>query len=419
MTTRSMVFLASLSILAWELAAPSRSEAATLRVCATGSASFTSIAKAVTAAATGDIIDLCAGIHTEFGIRIDKAITLRGAGAAATIVQAAPTNSAAGARVLEIDLTSLTRGTVTVRDLTIRNGRAIAAVPPHGGGVLVRGAGTAARASIERCVISGSTASLGGGVAAIGNAVVAVLESQITDNDTAAVPGIDYPSGGGLACVSCQATLIDTTVRGNTAQIGGGIAVFEGDLQLRRSAVHDNLATERGGGLYLYGNVVLINSTVSQNAAPADAGLALILDSAIGGGRSEIVHGTIASNGDTTGTGLVVHAGSIAVANTVISGHGAGDCLLVGSLELQPGVPNLDSDGTCVGFSVSHADAALGPLADNGGPTWTHALLDASAALDVGWNEICRGALAGGEDQRGNRRPPTGGCDLGAFERRN
>lgn len=59
----------------------------------------------------------------------------------------------------------------------------------------------------------------------------------------------------------------------------------------------------------------------------------------------------------------------------------------------------------------------LGPLADNGGPTWTHALLPGSPAIDAGDPALCEAT-----DQRGVARPKNGDgdgnpvCDIGAFE---
>jgi hypothetical protein len=59
----------------------------------------------------------------------------------------------------------------------------------------------------------------------------------------------------------------------------------------------------------------------------------------------------------------------------------------------------------------------LGPLADNGGPTETHALLAGSPAIDAGLNAPCPGT-----DQRGVARPQDGDedgdavCDSGAYE---
>jgi hypothetical protein len=56
-------------------------------------------------------------------------------------------------------------------------------------------------------------------------------------------------------------------------------------------------------------------------------------------------------------------------------------------------------------------DPLLGPLQDNGGPTWTHALLAGSPAIDAG-----DPAGAPSEDQRGVPRPQGPGVDIGAFE---
>ncbi len=77
---------------------------------------------------------------------------------------------------------------------------------------------------------------------------------------------------------------------------------------------------------------------------------------------------------------------------------------------------NLDGDGTCnlapgLGDLVS-TDPRLGPLADNGGPTETHALLAGSPAIDAGSDDCPPPAT----DQRGVARPDGAACDIGAFE---
>jgi hypothetical protein len=66
-------------------------------------------------------------------------------------------------------------------------------------------------------------------------------------------------------------------------------------------------------------------------------------------------------------------------------------------------------DNSC-GFPVG-GDPLLGPLADNGGPTLTHALLPGSPALNTALLPNCPP-----EDQRGVTRPQGAGCDKGAFE---
>lgn len=69
-----------------------------------------------------------------------------------------------------------------------------------------------------------------------------------------------------------------------------------------------------------------------------------------------------------------------------------------------------------VGTAPITGDAHLGPLADNGGPTLTHALLFPSPAVNAGDNAICAAAPVSGIDQRGVVRPVGATCDLGAVE---
>jgi hypothetical protein len=76
---------------------------------------------------------------------------------------------------------------------------------------------------------------------------------------------------------------------------------------------------------------------------------------------------------------------------------------------------NLATDGTCnlvAAGDQANTDPVLGPLADNGGPTRTHALLPGSPAIDAADPGQCPVA-----DQRGIARPQGPSCDVGAFER--
>ena len=57
------------------------------------------------------------------------------------------------------------------------------------------------------------------------------------------------------------------------------------------------------------------------------------------------------------------------------------------------------------------ADPMLGPLADNGGPTWTHMPAVGGPAVDSG-----DPAAAGAMDQRGVTRPQGAGPDSGSVE---
>jgi hypothetical protein len=83
---------------------------------------------------------------------------------------------------------------------------------------------------------------------------------------------------------------------------------------------------------------------------------------------------------------------------------------------IEDGSCNELDDGSPTGFVTGAPN--LGPIQDNGGSTFTHALLDGSPAIDAG---NCRGITA---DQHGFTRPfdiPTiphvdDGCDIGAYE---
>jgi len=70
------------------------------------------------------------------------------------------------------------------------------------------------------------------------------------------------------------------------------------------------------------------------------------------------------------------------------------------------------TDGTCYPVAGDQivGDAMLGPLANNGGPTATHALLPGSPAIDTAENAFCPAT-----DQRGAPRD-DGACDAGSFE---
>jgi hypothetical protein len=67
------------------------------------------------------------------------------------------------------------------------------------------------------------------------------------------------------------------------------------------------------------------------------------------------------------------------------------------------------------GDQTGVADAMLGPLAGNGGPTRTHALLAGSPAIDAGTCTDPDGDTVA-TDQRGVGRPEGSACDTGAFE---
>jgi hypothetical protein len=103
-------------------------------------------------------------------------------------------------------------------------------------------------------------------------------------------------------------------------------------------------------------------------------------------------------------------AATVHVLNTILAENTGGNC---GGAIASFG-NNLDDASSCAFAEpgdLSGLPANLGPLADNGGGTFTHALLPGSPALEAGNDLSCRPT-----DQRGITRPQGLHCDMGAFE---
>lgn len=241
--------------------------------------------------------------------------------------------------------------------------------------------------------------------------------------------GVAFGLGGSIdAALNSTLVVERSTFRNNsTPSYGGAILSLGSTLIVSDSTFVDNRATlqasaigKQGGSLSVY------NSTFSSNSE----GSAVALTGSVlaGGAVADIANSTFvgnhASEGGAIHVGLVLNPEadpSVAtLRNTLLVAAAGGDnCFVspVGSLIDAGG--NLD-DGESCGFthadSRSNADARLGPLADNGGPTFTHALLHGSQAIDAGLD--CSAAPVGNLDQRGIARPQGAACDVGAYEAR-
>ena len=231
----------------------------------------------------------------------------------------------------------------------------------------------------------------GGGIANGGD--LTLVNSTVRENAAESQP---EPCGGD-PCAAGRAggiwnggegtlTLVSTTVSGNTADSGGGIFQSGATLMLTNSTVSGNTASE-GGGIYNDGSgpATLTNSTVSENSA--GSGSAILL-SAVGPFASIITTATLID----------------------------GACTQQGEVTWTSGGYNIESPGNTCGFDqtgdqsgVSAVLLDLQPLANNGGPTQTHAITTDSAAFNAGTCEV-------DEDQRGVTRPQGPACDVGAFE---
>ena len=255
-----------------------------------------------------------------------------------------------------------------------------------------------------------------------------------------------------------------TLGNGNIGIGSGGGGVAADMLTIRDSAITGNHSSNGGGGVYAFTSLAMTSSTVSGNSAASG--------SAIDGGSSAISSSTISGN---TGNGL--GGGPITIDNSTISGNsgdgvetdsiaayfvtitansGAGlrldvsvgnnavaefdETLIVNNAPGAPFVHDLETSaarpitgtfnyfGTVsavglndlingVRMTPSCAPINLGPLANNGGGTQTHALLAGSCLIDAG-GIVSPGGFLFANDQRGGNFPRffNTHADIGAFE---
>jgi hypothetical protein len=216
--------------------------------------------------------------------------------------------------------------------------------------------------------------------------------------------------------------LEDSEISGNRADQAGAIDAEYAPITLRRTLISDNEARFAGAIIAnIAADTLLENVTISGNRGNPGA----ILND--GGSHLTIVNSTITGNGPSNGDSVVggiqdVHGGFglTFLSNTIVYGNGPGfiadDCDNATSV----GGGNMIGDSADCHFDAQPSDQLdvdpdLGPLADNGGFTWTH--LPGAAAIDRGVAPDCPTS-----DQRGLPRPVDGDgdgtatCDAGAVE---
>ncbi|MBE3066571.1 MAG: hypothetical protein IMZ73_03930, partial [Chloroflexi bacterium] len=200
------------------------------------------------AAATGDL-------------DITSNITINGAGAGSTIIQAGtlgvggPPNGID--RVFRVD-GSLTTVSVNISGVTVRNGKTSSG--NHGGGV----ANYLGTLTISKSTFSGNSAGgYGGGIS--NNGTLIVTSSTFAGNSS-------MDGGGGILNMGTL-TVTSSTFAGNTATrigvgYGGGMYNNSGTATMTNSLFTGNSATSGGGGIFVgAGTVAIANSTLSVNSA--------------------------------------------------------------------------------------------------------------------------------------------------------
>jgi len=348
---------------------------------------------------------------------------------------------------------------LTVADVVVRDSKA------DGGGAIFN-QGTA---KLVNTVVLGNLASYVGGI--INYGTMTLTNSTVSSNSATS----EWASGGGIenygtltltnSSVSANAsagwsggisntygpvTLTNSIVAGNSAAASfGGIYNGYGTVTLTNSTISGNTAVQSSGGISnIFGTVIVESSTISGNSAGRNVGGIGNLGDSSESGVMTITNSTISANSAGMDCGGIWNADKLTVANCTISNNAAGGS--GGGIHLSDGTARLSStivagnsattsgpDLFGSGFELDHTliqrmggftftesvpgsnlfgiDPLLGPLANNGGKTLTHALLPGSPALDRG---SISGVLAG--DQRGSDFDRVIGfaADMGALESR-
>jgi len=242
---------------------------------------------------------------------------------------------------------------------------------------------------------------------------VTITNCVISGNATDSPPSIQC-GGGGIynngALSLNNSTVTDNSVTGPFAYGGGGI-LTSGSLTVNQCSITNNIGDRYGGGIL--GSALIQNSTISGNYtggydhSDADgAGLSgegFIIQNSTISGNSALAFGLFGGHGGA------IYGGGI-ITNCTISGNTTnrqpGGIYAISPVELTHTIlnsgQNIVNVGTTVtshGYNISsdngggfltgpgdqiNTDPILGPLQNNGGPTWTHALLPDSPAIDAG-----------------------------------
>jgi len=311
-----------------------------------------------------------------------------------------------------------------IENLTLANGR-VTGDTARGGCIEADIDVTLVSSRVTGCNAYGTEYAAGGGVFA--GYSVALYTAEVTYN--AAVATYGPARGGGISANYVSAYIVDSTISGNvatgTASLGGGLYVL-GSSQITRSTIDHNVADD-GGGWYCQksffqpANCRIQNSTISGNIARVSGGGMVA--------ASPKAHIVVDNTTISFNTAQLGHVGGALLSGTsqadvtfqssIFSNNAAATSDLAADLDTDVTDLRSRSGGddvlTTVGriqpFPLITDDPLLAPLADNGGPTKTHALMPGSPAIDTG-NDVAGLAT----DQRGQPRVYGAFADIGAYE---
>jgi hypothetical protein len=343
-------------------------------------------------------------------------------------------------------------GNPTLTNVTFNGNSASGDINSYGGGMYNNGSSSP---TLTNVTFSGNSARAGGGMHNKSSSNPTLTNVTFSGNSSDGF-------GGGMLNESSNPTLIDVAFNGNSAtNFGGGMSNLNSSPALTNVTFSGNSAGSYGGGMYNApnSNPMLTNVTFNGNSAwngggianndsgsPALTNVTFSGNSATNGGgmfngnnsSSTLTNVTFSGNIATTYGGAMANFGSNPtltnvtfngnsasdtggifnssstpmLKNVILWGDGtevAGSSAIITDSIVQGGCPGGSPEGFCT--NIITADPKLGPLANNGGFTQTHALLRGSSAIEAADPANCPAT-----DQRGITRPQETRCDIGAYE---
>lgn len=243
--------------------------------------------------------------------------------------------------------------------------------------------------NVSNCVVSGNSS---GGLVndgphggpsppkdPVGAHSMTIDNSVISDN-----------SGPGVSNIAGFLTVLDSTLSGNSAgQTMNGAGIMSGplfktpaDATIINTTISGNSAPDFGGGIAGGGwRVTIVNSTISGNTAGNSGG-------GISGTFLNIMNSTIRGNSAGSGGNIYHLLFNLDISNTILNAGASGENIFNKGGTITSHGYNISSDDgggylNGPGDQIK-TDPLLGPLQDNGGPTLTRALLPGSPAIDAG-----------------------------------
>jgi len=270
-------------------------------------------------------------------------------------------------------------GNLELRNITLSNGL----VTGFDGGGAIENTGTISR--IQNSTFSGNQAEYGGAIENYNpsrTADVGIIQNSTFSGNSA------LSFGGGIYSNSTITNIQNSTISGNSADKGGGIFIYKATINSIQNTTFSGNSAINGGGVFVdqYSTITTIqNSTFSGNSADVD-GKVIFLNAA-----------------------EILNFNNILFHNN-ISQTNANACGFIGGGIINNSANNISDDpnNNCPNTNSTLDTLSVADLADNGGPTMTHALLFGSQALNAAVNGTST-------DQRGFA-VSDGLRDIGAYE---